>query len=566
MIFNYPSYFWGNNREIPPIQPNNPTDSQRYELIKYILASSRRIEDFQSIVQLLSAPVKNKELSSAGKFKGVKVAVVGGGLAGLSAAFELRKFGVNITIFEASEDHIGGRVHTHYFNKDKNLYGELGAMRIPASHETTWHYINLFKLNTRPFIQKNKNAFIYVDNERTQNDPEGKNIKEKIYPKFQLKTWEKNLPWSKLNSYALEEHLINLHVSLRTEILRIRNKYSSQYLNLERLSVRQAMEVLGLSEDAINLISSVDPIVGSFLYNSYNEILQDIYPVNFAYLYEIVGGMTKLPLAFYNSLTSNNPEEYDGIPSSMLGKVNWRRGNWVEGIYQREKGGKVALSYKNKHSDKTYMEAFDYVVCAIPFSTLRNIKITPLFSNKKMEAIREINYSNAQKTLFLCDNRFWEKGGVNEKIIGGISFTDKIITSIVYPSDHGLDMSGVLLASYNLGLDADRLGSITDERRINIIKRQIEEVHGLEYGYLDNIVKEFVTREWNKEQWALGAFSMFFPEQKRIYLYEMQRPEYDNRIFFAGEHISCNHAWMQGALYSGITAANNLIDYLRGNK
>jgi len=569
MILNYPNSYWGGTRKAPP-QPNNPTDMERYEQIKYILHSTGRLEDFENIFNLLSPPSGNSVLHLLGKLKGVKVAIVGGGLAGLSAAFELRKFGADITIFEASEDHIGGRIYTHYYDKDKKIYGELGAMRIPASHETTWHYINLFKLNTRPFIQKNNNAFIYVRDQRVRNDGEGKNIKEKIYPKFQLKEWEKSLSWSKLNSYALEKHLANLPASLRTEILKIKPEYSSQYLNLEKLSLRQAMEVLGLSEEAINLISSIDPITGSFLYNSYNEILQDIYAVNFAYLYEIVGGMAKLPLAFYNSLLSENPREYGNMPQHILGKVNWKGGNWVTGIYQYERYGKVALKYKNKNSTKEEKATFDYVICTIPFSTLRNVEINPLFTNRKMQAIKEVNYSNAQKTLLLCSKRFWEEEAVTEKIMGGISYTDKIITTIVYPSDHAAcstksenncsdDNQGVLLASYNFTLDAERLGGIDNEKRFQLIKRQVEEVNGLEKGYLDSIVKGFVTRKWSNEQWALGAFSMFFPEQKRIFLYDMQRPEYDNRVFFAGEHVSCNHAWMQGALQSGMVAANNLV-------
>ena len=570
MFLKYPSSYWGYNRKAPPQQPNNPTDKERYELVEYVLESTGRIEDFNNIIKLLSPPINNNSPQLLGKLKGAKIGIIGGGLAGLSAAFELRKFGFDITIFEALENHVGGRVYTHYFDEKKGLYGELGAMRVPASHETVWHYINLFKLSTKPFIQRNKNAFIYVQDERIRNDLEGKNIKDKLYPLFHLEEWERNMPWPKLNSYALERHLLNLPAAIRTEILKIKPKYNPLYLNLERFSIRKSMEVLGLSEGAINLIASIDPITGSFLYNSYNEILQDIYPVNFAYLYRIEGGMSKLPLAFYESLLSENPKEYDDIPNNLLGKVKWKGGNWVTGIYKYEKGGKVVLKYKSKSLKEDEKESFDYVICTIPFSTLRNIEINPLFTERKMQAIREVNYSNSQKTLFLCDKRFWEEGDIDEKINGGISYTDKVITTIVYPSDHAAcdksqennfstEEPGVLLASYNFTLDATRLGNTNSENRFQIVKEQVEEVHGLEKGALDSIVKEYVTREWDNEPWALGAFSMFYPGQKRIFLYDMEKPEYENRVFFAGEHISCNHAWMQGALQSGIIAANMLI-------
>jgi monoamine oxidase len=94
----------------------------------------------------------------------------------MSAAFELRKLGYVITIFDPITERIGGRVYTYYFDKEKRFHGELGAMRIPVSHETTWHYINLFNLNTQPFIQSDPNTFTYVRDTRVRNDPKGENI------------------------------------------------------------------------------------------------------------------------------------------------------------------------------------------------------------------------------------------------------------------------------------------------------------------------------------------------------------------------------------------------------
>ena len=38
----------------------------------------------------------------------------------------------------------------------------------------------------------------------------------------------------------------------------------------------------------------------------------------------------------------------------------------------------------------------------------------------------------------------------------------------------------------------------------------------------------------------------------------MALPEYDNKVFMAGDHISAVHRWMQGALQSGMIAANQL--------
>ncbi|HCM12695.1 MAG TPA: amine oxidase, partial [Lachnospiraceae bacterium] len=66
----------------------------------------------------------------------------------------------------------------------------------------------------------------------------------------------------------------------------------------------------------------------------------------------------------------------------------------------------------------------------------REVEIKPFFRNQKMQAIYEFNYVDAQKTAFLCNRRFWERDAPYGNILGGISFTDLPIQSIIYPNDH----------------------------------------------------------------------------------------------------------------------------------
>lgn len=572
-----------------PTQPDNPTNFQRHKLLRYGLKNVSRLEDFNNILELLSPPCDITSIAPPGKFKGVKVGIIGGGLAGLSSAFELRKLGFDITIFESSQDHVGGRVYTYYFDKDKKIYGELGAMRIPVSHETTWHYINLFNLNTRPFVQTNKDAFLYVRDIRVRNDPEGKNVMERIYPEFKLKPWERNTPWQELIKYGLGTPLANINPRLRREILQVKPKYSVPIQQLTYYNTRQVFELMKLSQGALNLLGSISPFIGSFYYNSYSEILQEEYPVDFAFLYEIVGGMVNLPLSIYESLISQNPKEYEKISSNDLGKVIWNAGKLVTGINKPEKENKVVLKYKDKSSGENLQETFDYVICCIPFVSLRNVNINPVFSPRKMQSIKEVNYTNAQRTLFLCNKRFWEEQG----IIGGGSYTDLPITSVWYPSDHAKcipdnnrnvcfgessfdnwvtrrncspDDPGVLLASYNFSLDAVRLGNLSEKLHFKEVKEQVAAVHGLKQEYLDSLIKDYVTIQWNEEEGFYGAFAYFYPEQKKVFSYAMVKPEYNGRVFFAGEHTSTKHAWQQGALNSGMKAANSVGRYCEIHK
>jgi monoamine oxidase len=94
----------------------NPTDEQRHEMLKNALENAGRPEDYEFIIRLLSPAPDITNITAPGELRGVKVGIIGGGLAGMSAAYELRKTGADITIFEASNDRIGGRVYTYYFD------------------------------------------------------------------------------------------------------------------------------------------------------------------------------------------------------------------------------------------------------------------------------------------------------------------------------------------------------------------------------------------------------------------------------------------------------------------
>lgn len=567
-----------------PYQPNNPTDEERHFLARLALAQKGRPEDFEYILADMKPAPDITTLANPGEFKNVRVGIIGGGLAGLSAACELRKLGFDITVFEALDDRVGGRVYTYYFDLDKRYYGEFGPMRIPVTHETTWHYINLFKLDTRPFIQVNENAFIYLRDVRVRNDPQGRNVQNYIYPRYNLSPLERNIPWQQLTYYGFESPLLSASPRVRSEILQVKSDYSSQVLYWDFISVRKMLETKMSRQDAISLVSNFLPLAGENLYNSYIDYVQELYSVDLSFLYEIPGGTVNLPLALYKAILSKNPSAvYNGIPARYIGRVTWRGGHWVTDIHMDGDDGKPILAYKTISTDNPVYEKFDYIICAIPFSTLRTVNIQPLFSNIKMQAIKEVDYIPAQKTALFCKRRFWEEGGPGRQIIGGASYTDLPVKQIWYPSDHfhncqkALSMvnncfpshslhllnkltanePGVLLV-YNFSLDTTRLSNMNEKQRFEEIRKEVEMVHGLPKGYLEPIITDYKTVDWNTEPWFRGALCLYNPEQKHLFSHAAASAEYNCRVFFAGEHISAKHRWMQGALKSGMEAANNV--------
>src|SRR6516165_3647531 len=76
----------------------------------------------------------------------LNIAIVGAGMAGLTAGWLLARSGHNVTIYEASSV-VGGRVKTLRSGFTSGLYAEAGAMRIPRHHGlTNWLIDDLFGL------------------------------------------------------------------------------------------------------------------------------------------------------------------------------------------------------------------------------------------------------------------------------------------------------------------------------------------------------------------------------------------------------------------------------------
>jgi len=370
-------------------QPSNPTDEIRHRLLIDALKPLGREEDYNDIIELSSPPIDITRIAPKNAFKGVKIGVIGAGVAGLAATYELRKLGYDITLIEGSSNHIGGRIYTHYFTPEN--FGELGAMRIPVSHETTWHYINLFGLETIPFIQSSQNDRIYASKKRLVGIDLDLQIKEVLYPLYELSEWEKSNPFFKWVERLYNDPLLKLTQSERRQLLQIRPNYDSKINEYDAVSFRQYCELAGFTQGAIQLLSQILGIDRGLFYSSFIELLREMYGVNFSYLYRIKNGNVNLPLAFYNSFLDNDGRQ---------GTVQVKSGNLVTGMIYHPNTKTITLETRDVTNKLNYYN-FDYVISAVPFSKLRLYTLNPYFSKDKMQAIQEVTYLPSQKTILM---------------------------------------------------------------------------------------------------------------------------------------------------------------------
>ncbi len=93
---------------------------------------------------------------------------------------------------------------------------------------------------------------------------------------------------------------------------------------------------------------------------------------------------------------------------------------------------------------------------------------------------------------------------------------------------------------------------MSEEDRVREALEDVAKIH-------PEILDEFevgTSHSWYNDPFAAGAFALFEPEQETRLQADIVKPE--GRIHFAGEHCSLWHAWIQGALESGIRAAREI--------
>jgi monoamine oxidase len=431
----------------------------------------------------------------------------------LAAADALLRAGHTPLVLEA-QNRVGGRVCTLREPFADGLYAEAGAMRIPRAHRLTMAYLQRFGLRTLPFTMSNPQCFYYLHGRRHRIE-EATTDPSRLG--FEVHPHEQGRPFGALWEAALSPLVARLTEQGETAWADIVSEY-------DQYSTREFLEKCGWSEGAIEmfgLLADQEALMNA----SFLELFREEAGGYYTNMVQIEGGMDHLPRAFLPSL-----------------RGHIRFGAEMVALGQDEAG--VTVHYKSGAG--RFTARGDYAIITVPFPVLRHVEVLQPFSRGKQRAIRQLHYDASAKIWFQCRRRFWE---TDDGIFGGGTATDLPIRVVYYP-DHGRETGrGVLLASYTWSEDAQRWGSLDPQERIEEALEDLMEIH-------PQARDEFevgASKMWHDDEYAGGAFALFDPGQQTLLYQDIIAPE--GRIHFAGEHASLYHAWIQGAIESGLREA-----------
>jgi len=447
------------------------------------------------------------------------VIVLGAGLAGLAAAYELRRAGHDVTILEAKADP-GGRVRT-LRDFAGGQYAEAGAQYITREHAVTLHYVAAFGLPLRPARGPVRDVMAHVHGRRFRLDGYGRGVVP-----LRLTAREQATGVFGLTALYLEREL-------RAALHLARRGWPPSWLRpLDAVSLSQLLRERGASPSALDVIQALQiGLVGDGLteVSALEGVMMEAAATS-RQLFEIVGGNDLLPAAFARRLRAC-------IQTHAV----------VTRLAPSERG--VGVTYRTARGPRVLTAA--RVVCTLPFPVLARIAVTPPWPADKQRAIREMTLAPVTRTFQQFRRRSWEC-----EDLGGYAVTDLAIQNVYSPTVTQRGARGIL-ASYTGGRRARKLGALREARRQAIVARDLSAVFG-DLGPIETSAS-FV---WQDEPYAGGGFAYFTPGQLTTLLPIARRAE--GRIHFAGEHTSLWHGWMNGALESGRRAAREVHAALRG--
>lgn len=448
---------------------------------------------------------------------GTRVLVLGGGMSGLPAAYELMKRGYQVQVLEA-RDRVGGvnysvrrgsRIEetggeTQVCDFDEGLYFNAGPWRIPAQHRAVLDYCRELGVALEVFINETDDGYLFVEGEEF-GPLSGRRVRLREV-KADLRGYT-----AELLAKAVDQGALDLPLSAEDRDRLV------QYLVFEGY-----LDPATRSYGANDARGPGDPLdLSALLRSGHGNRFRSLGAATFGIQgpwFQPVGGMDRIPMAFAREL---------GDRITLRAEVRSIRNLEDE----------VRVVYRDTATGREHEVVGDYCISCMPLSVLRGVEVN--LSPELAQAVQDVNYSGSAKVGLQMRRRFWEE---DDGIHGGPTHTNLPLGQFSFPSNDLFSKKGVVLGFYGNG----SLTGLSDTPLVDLSNRERIE-HVLHYGSRihPQMRDEFETAFcafWEKVPYSQGAYAT----GSRTLLPVLTKP--DNRLYLGCAATSEAAAWLDGAI------------------
>ncbi len=454
-------------------------------------------------------------LASCNKYSKENIAIIGAGIAGLNAAYQLQKLGIKATLYEAI-DRIGGRMYTMKDEFGKGITTEIGGEFIDTTHADIIQLVKELGLS------------LY--------DLRDDHLKKKVFHFGGKQLSEDDL------AAAIKPFAYQLVKDIKTLPEVISYKAASKFEHLDRQSITEYITSIGIKGwlfDFLNITLTREYGMEASEQSAVNFLMMFIAPKDGEKSYEIFG-----PEHEILKIKGGSQQVTDALYEKV--QENVKKGHYLKAIAKNDEQG-YDLQF-DQNGTMVNIKA-TRVIIAIPFTILRNIPIGVPMPAGKQQCINEIGYGNGSKFIIGVANKAWRSNGYQ-----GYTFTDLSFGCGWDSSQMQSDTEGSFTV-FGGGNFSEKVFNGSDEK---LMSEFVSAMNTIYPGMDKAATKKSIKFCWKSNPYSKASYSAFKKGQwSTLAGWEGEPVE---QLYFAGEHVSRDcQGYMNGAAQTGRMAVELMM-------